>query len=99
MQNTTIRERFMKTVTVKLFIHAGVNDKELIATNDMQKFGYALLGTYEVEVPVPELGGRELAEAKISALYEQAGEIEAEAIDKVYSLREEAKKLKGGINE
>lgn len=81
----------METVKTQLFIHKGFDDKPMVATNDMRSYGYALLGTHEVEVPVPEV---DVVEAEIEALYEQAGVIEAEALDKVLSLKEKAKKLK-----
>ena len=81
----------METVKTQLFIHKGIDGKPMVATNDMRSFGYALLGTHEVEVPVPEV---DVVEAEIDALYEQAGTIEAEALDKVLVLREKAKKLK-----
>lgn len=89
----------MKTVKTTLFIHKGFDGKPMIATNDMKSFGYALLGTYEVEVPIPEINEDEVVEAEIDALYEQAGTIEAEALDKVLVLREKAKKLRGNKSE
>jgi hypothetical protein len=81
----------METVKAQLFIHKGFDGKPMVATNDMRSYGYALLGTHEVEVPVPET---DVVEAEIEALYEQAGSIEAEALDKVLVLREKASKLK-----
>ena len=86
----------MEKVKATLFIHKGFDDKPMVATNDMRSYGYALLGTHEVEVPVPET---DVVEAEIEALYEQAGNIEAEALDKVLALREKASKLKKLIGE
>lgn len=86
----------METVKTQLFIHKGFDGKPMVATNDMRSYGYALLGTHEVEVPVPEV---DVVEAEIEALYEQAGVIEAEALDKVLAIREKAKKLRGDQGE
>lgn len=86
-------KRDVKTINVKLHIHKGFDDKPFVSAVDMRGHGCPLLGTHEVEVPVPET---DPVQAEIDAIYEQAGQIEAEALDKVAALREKAKKLKGG---
>lgn len=96
MIRPTSKVNNMETVKTQLFIHKGFDDKPMVATSDMRSYGCALLGTHEVEVPVPEV---DVVEAEIEALYEQAGVIEAEALDKVLAIREKAKKLRGDQGE
>lgn len=81
----------MEKIKTTLFIHNGYDDKPFVSSSDMRSCGYALLGTHEVEVPVPEA---DVVQAEVDALYEQAGKIEADALEKVHELKAKAKKLK-----
>jgi len=82
----------MRTIKTQLFIHNGFDDKPFIATDNMRSYGFVLLGTHDVEVPVPEV---DFFEAEIESLKEQA----AEALDKALALQKKAEKLKGGKGE
>lgn len=86
----------MEKIKTTLFIHKGYDSKPFVSSSDMSCHGYALLGTHEVEVPVPET---DVVQAEVEALYEQAGKIEADALEKVIELREKAKKLKESQSE
>ena len=86
----------MQKIKSTLFIHKGFDGKPFVSSSDMRSCGYALLGTHDVEVPVPE---GDVVEAEIEARYEQAGTIEADALEKVLELRNKAKKLRESQDE
>lgn len=80
----------MKTINQTLYIHSNNQGGEMVATNNMEQFGYALLGTKDVEVEIPNYNSEDAKKAKAEALCAEASRIETEALEKVKALRKEA---------
>lgn len=88
----------MQKIKVKLFINIDLGDvifpkgRLLVSSSDMQVVGYPLVGTHEVEVPIPEF---DIVEIESNWLRKQAASIELKSSGEINNLLEKAKKLEG----
>ncbi len=83
----------MKTIKTTLYIQKDKWVGDTVISTIMHD-GYTQLGTYDVDVPIPEVSDDELKEAKIAALYEQLAEIDTDAQQKIESIKEKIAELR-----
>lgn len=85
------QKQLPETVKANLFIHVNHHDgAALAATCDMSQYGYTLLGTHEVEVPVPQVN---VVEKEVESLNRQATALRAETHIKLKAIEDRINSL------
>jgi len=77
----------MKTMNVTLYIHDDHLGGAMVSCADMTHYGYALLGTEEIDVTIPDGLSKKL---QAEALYSQAAKLEDDAAAHAGDLRRQA---------
>ncbi|MEL4888552.1 hypothetical protein N6P31_16065 [Pectobacterium betavasculorum] len=81
-------------VEVTLYIHRVKHtEKPFIAISDMSQYGYALIGTHSVAVPIPQVTNSELTNRQIAALKNQQQKIIADAQLQASQLEDKIQRL------
>ncbi len=81
---------------VTLYIYNANVIDPVVATSEMNGFGWTLLGTQEVEVDVPNLSEKEIIQRKLDALEAEAQAVSNKADDKLLELSKRKAALLGG---
>ncbi|MEI7143281.1 hypothetical protein WCT84_06790 [Pectobacterium brasiliense] len=81
-------------VEVTLYIHRVKHtEKPFIAISDMSQYGYALIGTHSVVVPIPQVTDSELTNRQIAALKNQQQKIISDAQIQASQLEDQIQRL------
>lgn len=91
----------MNVKKVKLFINIDTDNllfqknRLIVSSSNMESVGYPLIGTHEVEVPIPEF---DVTKIESEWLRKKAASIESTSSVEINRLLEKAKKLEGKEN-